>query len=125
MWLISSDDTDLILKLRVCYYSMSFFIRSNNPVSWLELFRWRVQGYLHITELTSFFPFFFFTPFRQVQVDTQTSHLADRTMDLCQVQIWPSTFTLRGYPEPHAGPRLGGKAAADLSFSFCLFTLKS
>lgn len=50
----------------------------------------------------------------QVQVDSPPSDLANRTVDLCQVQIWPSTFTVWGHPEPHAGSRLGGKASTDV-----------
>lgn len=56
----------------------------------------------------------------QVQVDSQTSHLANRSVDFCQVQIWPSTFTLRGHPESHAGSWLGGKSAFSLSCSLWL-----
>lgn len=45
-------------------------------------------------------------------------------MDLCQVQIWHATSTLRGHPEPHAGSWLGGKTTDTkfVSLSFKLLT---
>lgn len=58
----------------------------------------------------------FFCFLLQVQADSSTSHLANRTVDLCQIQIWPSTRTLRDYLEPHAGSWSGGKASSDSFF---------
>lgn len=83
---------------------------------------WHVKVLLQVQKCTLQREEFVFLWFLlQVQADSQTCHLAHRTVDLCQVQIWPSTCPLRDHPQPHAGSWPGGKASTDtLSVSLSL-----
>lgn len=76
---------------------------------------WKQHVALFPCSLKSLLFFLFPT---QVQADSQEGHLANRTVDLRQVQIRPPTSALRGHPEPHAGSRPGGKTLRNTVCAF-------